>query len=656
MDLSLVNPVPEYLLKALCSTLIHSLWQGLILSFTVGIIILFTKKSSADLRYKLLTASLFLFAAGSIYTFFRQLKSVSVQSVSTENAAAMKVFALSTGNELIDKSIGNEIVNYCIEHSGEIILGWFLIICIQLLRMAAGFYSLYQLKKVKIFAVDYQLKEKLKMLSHKLGISQAIEIMQSGVAQSPVVIGYFKPIILIPLGMLSHLSPQELEAILIHELAHIRRKDYLVNILQRFLEIVFFFNPAVLWISNLIRNERENCCDDIAISITGSKTTYIQALISCEEYKMTTPDYALGFSGNSNHLLHRVRRMVSNHNQSLNIMERTTLTICLIVAVSFTAVFTKTNAKTISEVTPVSSVKSVSAKVAAIKPNAICPAPVVEVKVDSVPAKKAKTKTHSRTWVYNSGSSQISVDGKTYRFNENEDKISELYINDVKIPEDQLASYQPEIDKLKVLMKEGRKQAEEGRRQAEIGRKQAEEGRRQAELGRKQAAEGRAEAERGRKQAEEGRRQAELGRKQAAEGRVEAERGRKQAEEGRRQAELGRKQAAEGRIQAEEGRKQAEEGRIQAELARKEAAEARAQAEEDRKQAAIELKLAEEEAQESRKEAAESLKQAQQDLLDAKEELRLDLQKSQFKTKGATTIKSSRKNATTIKPEKGPKN
>lgn len=642
MDLSLVNPVPEYLLKALCGTLIHSLWQGLILSFTVGIIILFTKKSSADLRYKLLTASLFLFAAGSIYTFFRQLKSVSVQSVSTENAAAMKVFALSTGNKLIDKSIGNEIVNYCIEHSGEIILGWFLIICIQLLRMAAGFYSLYQLKKVKIFAVDYQLKEKLKMLSHKLGISQAIEIMQSGVAQSPVVIGYFKPIILIPLGMLSHLSPQELEAILIHELAHIRRKDYLVNILQRFLEIVFFFNPAVLWISNLIRNERENCCDDIAISITGSKTTYIQALISCEEYKMTTPDYALGFSGNSNHLLHRVRRMVSNHNQSLNIMERTTLTICLIVAVSFTAVFTKTNAKTISEVTPVSSVKSVSAKVAAIKPSPIYPAPVVEVKVDSVPAKKAKTKTHSRTWVYNSGSSQISVDGKTYRFNENEDKISELYINDVKIPEDQLASYQPEIDKLKVLMKEGRKQAEEGRRQAELGRKQA--------------AEGRAEAERGRKQAEEGRRQAELGRKQAAEGRVEAERGRKQAEEGRRQAELGRKQAAEGRIQAEEGRKQAEEGRIQAELARKEAAEARAQAEEDRKQAAIELKLAEEEAQESRKEAAESLKQAQQDLLDAKEELRLDLQKSQFKTKGATTIKSSRKNATTIKPEKGPKN
>jgi len=90
-----------------------------------------------------------------------------------------------------------------------------------------------------------------------------------------MVIGLVKPAILVPLGLLSNLPPGQVEAVLLHELAHIRRKDYLVNLLQSFAEAIFFFNPAVLWISSLIREERENCCYDIAIGGIKNKNKFI---------------------------------------------------------------------------------------------------------------------------------------------------------------------------------------------------------------------------------------------------------------------------------------------------------------------------------------------------------------------------------------------
>src|SRR6202000_1232488 len=104
------------------------------------------------------------------------------------------------------------------------------------------------LRKVKTFAPDKFWKERTMQLACLTGVKQAIDILESGLAKVPMVIGHLKPIILIPVGMLAAVSPDEIEAIIIHELAHIKRRDYLVNMLQSLMEIVFFFNPAVLWI------------------------------------------------------------------------------------------------------------------------------------------------------------------------------------------------------------------------------------------------------------------------------------------------------------------------------------------------------------------------------------------------------------------------
>jgi bla regulator protein blaR1 len=148
-------------------------------------------------------------------------------------------------------------------------------------------------------------------------------------------------------GFLTALGAADVEAILIHELAHIKRRDYLVNLLQSLLEIVFFFNPAVFWVSMLIRTERENCCDDLAVAYHNNKAGYIRALVSCEEYKTAAAGYAMAFAGEKNTLLSRVKRLVGNSNHSLTQVEKTVLAICLVCVGLFAMAF---SAKEVSKV------------------------------------------------------------------------------------------------------------------------------------------------------------------------------------------------------------------------------------------------------------------------------------------------------------------
>ena len=126
---------------------------------------------------------------------------------------------------------------------------------------------------------------------------------------------------------------------LLHELAHIKRGDYFINIAQHFTEILFFFNPGVLWISSLIREERENCCDDIAVRHTGSKKEFIHALVSFQEFHNTGWQPAMAFAGTRDHLLQRVKRIVYHDNKMLDMREKFFLLGCLLVTVALSLAF-----------------------------------------------------------------------------------------------------------------------------------------------------------------------------------------------------------------------------------------------------------------------------------------------------------------------------
>lgn len=328
----------DHIVKALCNTLMHSLWQGILLAVITGAIIIFTKKASAAYRYNLLIGALTLFALGVTATFIGQLRKPAANgaayehySITPRTSTIQTTAAHPISTIPVHENIADTVISYFNTHYNIIVLIWFLIICAKSVQMAVGLYSVYYLKRTKVIKVAEDWENRLLQLAKQLHIEQAIRLMESGIAKAPMVVGHLKPVILIPIGLINSLTTKEVEAILLHELAHVRRRDYLVNLMQSFTEIAFFFNPAVLWISQLIKTERENCCDDLAIAQSRNKENYIRALVSCEQYQAAGAAYGMAFPGAKNSLRHRVTRLVRNRNYSLGFFEKTILAASLVV-------------------------------------------------------------------------------------------------------------------------------------------------------------------------------------------------------------------------------------------------------------------------------------------------------------------------------------
>ena len=130
-----------------------------------------------------------------------------------------------------------------------------------------------------------------------LGLSRRVHVVDSPLVDTPTVIGWVKPVILLPIAAFAGLSPSQVEAILAHELAHIRRHDFLVNLLQTFAETMLFYHPAVWWLSARIRTEREHCCDSVALSVCGDAVSYAEALVELESWRTVHSRLAVAATG-----------------------------------------------------------------------------------------------------------------------------------------------------------------------------------------------------------------------------------------------------------------------------------------------------------------------------------------------------------------------
>ncbi|PWS26370.1 hypothetical protein DHW03_16445 [Pedobacter yonginense] len=346
MEFKFIDLLPENWLHALGATLFHSLWLGVLLALASGLVMFTTRKATATLRYNLLTVCLCLFVGAIVLMFALQLqKPIQVTDHHPNNPVASAVnqqgvSALQVNDVQYNMSTAlNDLLALWNTYAYQIVLIWFFIICIKSIQLLVGLNGIFYLRNNKVYPAGKKWEERVETLAEKLKIKQQIKIVQSGIAKMPMVVGNFKPLILVPLGLLGGLSNDQIEAILAHELAHIKRRDYLVNILQSFIEIVFFFNPAVLWVSNLIKTEREHCCDDMAIGCVNDRKNYVQALISCQEFNQNAPVFAMAIMGRKNTLLHRASRMLFNTKSTLNKMEKTILTLALVSVVVCTAAF-----------------------------------------------------------------------------------------------------------------------------------------------------------------------------------------------------------------------------------------------------------------------------------------------------------------------------
>jgi bla regulator protein blaR1 len=357
MNILLFNQIlADKTIHSLCWMLIHSLWQGFLLTVLVGFIMVFTRQSKAVIRYNLLVGSLLIFfvciMGTGVYVF--------TNSENIDAQIFLQLFGKQKDSNFINAQNQNilllGIIDFLNQNAGIIVNIWLFFILFSCLCSVRDISSIIQIRHKKIASVEDFWEQRVHELSIKIQISKPVQFLQSGIAQVPMVVGHFKPVILFPIGLISAISTEEIEAILIHELAHIKRNDYLVNIFQRVLEVIFFFNPCLWWVSSLIKIERENCCDDFAISLTNNKRTYIQALVSFQEFHLRKPVLAMGFINPKNRLLKRVLRIVENKNKSLNDFEKTFVTFCLsifgaVVFMSFQVIEPVLQTKTVTTTT-----------------------------------------------------------------------------------------------------------------------------------------------------------------------------------------------------------------------------------------------------------------------------------------------------------------
>lgn len=322
---------PE-LAQALGWTILHSLWQGALVAVILSVLMIILHRHSAKVRYSVATAALFTVLAMAMLTFGRTYQEKTQQpnatvyhpinqtSPAAVTPAPAKAAAAPAVTEVTEKNKpmwrGAILVNfkyYFSKHLPVVVLVWLLGMLTMLLRFLGGLAYVQRLKHTHIYPLGSNWNTRLQDMTQRLRVSRPVQLAESALVKTPLVIGYLKPVILLPFGTVAGLSPEQVEAILAHELAHIYRQDYLLNIGQALVEILFFFNPAVWWISDYVRIERENCCDDQAIALCGNPLTYARALANLQIIPVKTPRLTMAFAGKDGSLLSRIKRLVQPH-------------------------------------------------------------------------------------------------------------------------------------------------------------------------------------------------------------------------------------------------------------------------------------------------------------------------------------------------------
>ncbi|GHA65663.1 M56 family metallopeptidase [Pontibacter akesuensis] len=307
----LANLIPEGLINALGWTLLHSLWQGAFVALLLSLLLVLLHRHTARTRYAVsgaaMTAQLLL-SLGTFGFYYAQHQAPA-QMFYTSEAVSTLAVATPAPSFWADPLAVAQV--YFEQHLPLLVTLWLLGLVLMTVRLIGGVAYTQRLRHYKTRVAAVQWQQRLKMLSERLGVKKGVQLLESALVQVPMAIGVAKPVILFPIGALTGLSQAQVEAILAHELAHIARKDYLFNLLQSVVDLLFFYHPAMWWLSGVVRAERENCCDDLAVALCGDTLTYARALTEIESLHLTgAPAMALAFSGKRGKLMHRIKRLL----------------------------------------------------------------------------------------------------------------------------------------------------------------------------------------------------------------------------------------------------------------------------------------------------------------------------------------------------------
>ena len=332
------------LVRGVGYALLHSLWQGGVLALLLAGVLPLLRRQRAEVRYAVAAGALasLVLAVGLTFGWYYQSQPVAAPAATAVATLAGEAVALSQPGQVAAtaplatsttrsvRPLGWLQAN---RHQLEaylplVVVAWLLGLLLMSGRLAGGLLYASRLRRAGTQALGAEWQQRLAVLACRAGVRQPVALLESARVAGPVVLGHLRPVILLPLGAVAGLSPALLEALLAHELAHIVRRDYLLNLGLAVAEVLFFYHPAVWFMASCLRAERENCCDDQAAALCGGDALRVaRALAALAEMEAATasmPRLALAAAGTGGRgsLLARVRRLALGRPQAPTMSER----------------------------------------------------------------------------------------------------------------------------------------------------------------------------------------------------------------------------------------------------------------------------------------------------------------------------------------------
>jgi beta-lactamase regulating signal transducer with metallopeptidase domain/HEAT repeat protein len=331
--------------------ILHSLWQGGVIALIAAALLAATRRPGT--RYFIALASLAAMLIVPILTAQRTMSGVSsIADVATSIPAAatsridaprrpqITPSAAASAQTPVESTTPVprlvETITTSVEPAFKwMIAVWILGLLVSSIRLMGGLMRTRSITRREASTATDALVSRVAHLRDRLGVTRAIRILESTSIDVPLVIGAIRPVIVVPVSLLTTLTPMQLDMLLAHELAHIRRHDYVINLIQTVIETLLFYHPAASWISSVAREERENCCDDVAVQTCGgSPTEYTTALLALEESRGAGFGLAAAATGGS--LLKRARRLITGKAASIELGPRWIAGVITIAAAMFT--------------------------------------------------------------------------------------------------------------------------------------------------------------------------------------------------------------------------------------------------------------------------------------------------------------------------------
>ncbi len=329
--------------QALGHTILYSFWQAFIVFICLRVILKLIPDASARFKYSISYSAYLGIAAWFVITLVQQLSLVENEYAYREIIGKSVLQQISFDQTVHNISRGLSLSflnNYLPWIVGFYLLG---IVCFGV-RLMLNYFQTNQLKTKGLTALDMEWQKRILQLAGKMNIRKTVRTYFSHRVETPLMIGFFKPMILLPLATVNHLSVPQFEAVLLHELAHIRRDDYFFNLLQSVIDIILFFNPFTWWITKNIREEREKCCDEMVLQLSDPYH-YASALLALEE-PVRNSTLLLTAVGKHRQLFYRIKNIIEMKNNRINLQQKFISLLVIATAVISVAWLTPKENKT----------------------------------------------------------------------------------------------------------------------------------------------------------------------------------------------------------------------------------------------------------------------------------------------------------------------